>query len=123
MSQKNKSIIKIFLIVISLSILSGCTNAKEVSFQDYSIESTESIEFISEQFKKVIDKYEDIKLIQNLFKKIDVEKSFSDEKLFCIKDLFNKGRRNNIFQNTIWNFKLYYARWIRCDFILAKVNN
>ena len=75
MSQKNKNIIKIFLIAISLSILSGCTNAKQVSFQDYSIESIESIEFISEQFKKAIDKYEDIRLIQNLFKKIKVEKS------------------------------------------------
>lgn len=112
MNLKNKNIIRIFLITISLSILSGCTNAKEVSFQDYSIESIESIEFISEQFKKVIDKYEDIKLVQNLFKKIKIEKSLeiTDANITGWKYAFNTidKNKNPIDEIIFYEKYLYY---------------
>jgi len=72
MNKKIKSIVSIILISVILSSLSGCVNNYQVT-NSFKIEDTKSIEFAEGKFKKVVDRHEDIKSIQDLLNKLNIE--------------------------------------------------
>jgi len=77
MNRKFKSIVSITLIFVLLSILSGCANNYQVT-HSFSVEDTKSIEFITGKFKKIVDRHEDIKSIQNILGSIPSEAVSND---------------------------------------------
>jgi len=72
MNKKIKSILIIMLVSIILSLFSGCVNNDQVT-SSFEIKNIKSIEFTEGKFKKIVDRHEDIKTIQDLLNKLNIE--------------------------------------------------
>ena len=108
MNKKIKSVVGSILMFIILSLLSGCVNNYQ-AVHSFEIADVKSIEFTEGKFIKNIDRYEDIKLIQDLFNKIHSEVVSDDVVLDGWKYEFKVINENKKLVNKIVIYKDYLS--------------
>lgn len=108
MNKNAKSIASIILISTILSLLSGCINNYQAA-HSFKIEDTKSIEFTQGKFKKIVDRYDDIKAIQNLLNKLHSEIELDDIDLRGWKYAFKVINENKELISEIVIYKDYLS--------------
>jgi len=108
MNKNFKSVVSILLVSIILSLLSGCINNDQAS-HFFEIKDTKSIEFTEGKFKKIVDRYDDIKAIQNLLNKLHSEIALDDVDLRGWKYTFKVINENEELISEIVIYKEYLS--------------
>jgi len=112
MNKKNKKVLNIVLLAISLMTLSGCNDKGEQLFHTIFTEDVKCVEFISGKHSKIVEKRKDIQLIQSIIGQLKVVAISNTNEVHGWKyELKLKNENNELVDEiTIYSDYIYYKK-------------